>query len=143
MKLWESGGGTSSGNLYAHVNAGDEFLRSAKMFHIYAQGGESLEKLLRRLVMDPREAKLPGSFDVCGDVIDEDSLAGADFGGTHGLTVDEGIGFAGPHRAGIDALLFGEILVELISRLEVGDVDGIGVREKNQAVAFGELLEEA
>jgi len=42
-----------------------------------------------------------------------------------------GSGFAGPHRAGIDALLFGEILVDthkFDSRWAT--VDGIGVREK-------------
>jgi hypothetical protein len=95
------------------------------------------------LVVDPGEAKLPGSLDVCGDVINVDGLAGADLGRTQGFTVNEGIGFAGANRAGIDALPFGEILVEVISRLEIGDMDGIGVREKNQAVAFGKLLEEA
>ena len=124
------------------MNASDEFLRSAKMFHFYAQDSESLEKLLRRFVVDPAEAKLPGSVDVYGDVVNVHSLARADFRGAHGFTVDEGIRFAGSNRAGIDALPFGEILVEVISRLEVSDVDGIGIREKNQAVAFGELLEE-
>ena len=139
----EKRGGTSSGNLYAPVNAGDEFLRSAKMFHFYAQASESLEKLLRRLVMDPVEAKLPGSFDICGDVINVNNLAGADFGCTYGFAVNEGIGFAGPYRAGIDALPFGEILVEVVGRFKVGDMDGIGVREKNQAIALGKLFEEA
>lgn len=125
------------------MNVADEFLRSANMFHFYAQASESLEKLLRGLVVDPGQAKLPGSFDVCEDVVNVDSLAGADFGNTQGFAVNQGIGFAGPDRAGIDALPFGEILVEVVSRLEIGDMDGIGVGEENQAVAFGELLEEA
>jgi hypothetical protein len=125
------------------MNVSDEFLRSAKMFHFYAQGSESLEKLRRRFIVDPAEAKLPGSFDVCGDVINVDSLAGANFGCTYGFAVNEGIGFARPYRAGIDALPFWEILVEVVGRFKVSDMDGIGVREQNQAIAFGELFEEA
>jgi|SRR5208282_1029956 len=139
----EKRGGTSSGNLYAPVNVGDEFLRSARMFHFYAQASESLEKLLRRLVVYSGKAKLPGRRNIGEDVVNVDSLAGADFGCTYGFAVDEGIGFAGANRAGIDALPFGEILVEVISRFKISDVDGIGVGEENQAIAFGELLEEA
>jgi len=92
--------------------------------------------------MDPSEAKLPGRLYVCSDVINEDRLPCADFGGAHGLTVNKGVGLAGPNRAGIDALPFGETLVEVISRFEIRNVDGVGVREENQAIAFGEFLEE-
>jgi len=93
--------------------------------------------------LDPGEAKLAGSLDVCGYVINENRLARANLGGTHGLTVYKGVGLAGANRAGVDTLPFWEILVEIISGLKVGNVNGIGVREKDQAIAFGKLLEEA
>ena len=135
-------GGTSSGNLYAPMNAGDEFLRSARKFHFYAQASESQEKLLRGLVVDTGEPQLPGGFDVGRDVVDIDGLGGTDSGHTQGFTVDEGIGFAGANGAGIDALPLGEIPIEVIRRFEVSDMDRIRIGEKSQAIAFGEILKE-
>jgi hypothetical protein len=50
-------GSTSSGNLYSQMNVGDEFLRSARSFHFYAQGGQILMKLFWGAELDSDKAQ--------------------------------------------------------------------------------------
>ncbi len=79
-------------------------------------------------------------LDIFPSVIDVEDLFGSDAGFTDGSPVDDGVGFAGTHGAGIDPS--SEIAGETKGRFQVNHVDGVRIREQHQAVAEGKLLEE-
>ena len=103
LRLTAGAGSTSSCNLYASGNFGDEFLRSARIFHFYARLSEVGVKLGRGLEMDPGEAQTASRFDIGQDVVDVDGFLGANTTGPERFAVDERVGLAGAHRAGVSA----------------------------------------
>src|SRR5215475_9633901 len=54
--------------------------------------------------------------------------------GTKRLAEDKRAGFAGPRYAGVSADWFGEVFEKFVSRLEMGDVNRIGVRQQPQSI---------
>src|SRR5258708_19583427 len=62
LALPERPASTRSCNLYASVNFGDEFLRSARIFHFYASLPQVTVELSRGLKIDPRQAQAPAGL---------------------------------------------------------------------------------
>ena len=129
-------GSTSSCNLYASVNFGDEFLRSAGIFHFYADSPQVSVKLRGGLEMNAREAEAAGGFDVSEDIVDVDGFFGADFAGPEGFAVDERIRLAGADGAGVGANGFRKMGEEIVGGFEFFHMDGISVGEEAEAIAF-------
>ena len=79
LALPERAASTRSCNLYASVNFGDEFLRSARIFHFYASLPQVSVELAGRLEMDRREAQAPGGVYIGLNIVNVDRLLGSDF----------------------------------------------------------------
>ena len=87
----------------------------------------------------PLNAKTLCGFDIGRDVINVKGFVGANFEGAQSFLVYEGIGFAGPDGAGIDAK--GEEIEKAVVAFHVADMDGVGIGEEGKTVAFGKALD--
>jgi len=127
------------------VNADREFLRSGRKgdgWSLDAESSQFLAELTGRLILDSGHAQAAGSFGIGRDVIDIDRLFGADTAGFEGLAEDEGVGLAGTNNARIDSDGLREVVEEIVGGFHPGDMNGIGVGEKSEAVVFGEGIKE-
>ena len=106
---------------------------------VHAEGAKLGFELFGELKDDASHAQALGGFDVGGDVVDVDGFLGTNFHGAKGFAVDERVGFAGTDGAGIDSN--GKEAEEIVVSFDVGDVDGVGIGKKREAVMAGKSLE--
>src|SRR6266852_1049559 len=88
LSLPVGAGSTRSCYLYAGGNFGDEFLRSASIFHYYAGLPQVSVELSGGLEMNAGEAKAAGGFDIGKDVVNVDRFLGPGFARPECLPVD-------------------------------------------------------
>ncbi len=96
-------------------------------------------KLSWKLELNAVHAKTLCGFDIGRDVINVKGFVGANFEGAQGFLVYEGIGFAGPDSARINAN--GEEIEKAVVAFHVTDVDGVGIGKEGKTVAFGKALD--
>ncbi len=79
LALPKGAASTRSCNLYASVKFGDEFLRSARIFHFYASLPQVSVELGGRLKMDPGQTQAPGGIYISQNVVNVYRLLSPDF----------------------------------------------------------------
>ena len=99
--------------------------------------GQIARELFGRAENDAREAEALGGLDVRGDIVNVQRAFCVDFQGFESGAIDKGIGFADANGVGIDAIR--KEAVEVVSGLEMGNVDGVGVGKQAEAVSFGKV----
>ena len=102
---------------------------------IDAQRFEVGSQLSWRLELNAPHAKTLSGLDIGRNVININSFLGLDFEGAKGFPVNDRIRFAGADGAGIDAS--GKESEKAVSGFHMPDVDGVGIGEEREAIAFG------
>ena len=138
----ESGGSTSSGNLYAQMNEGDEFLRSPILTNAYAEGDQVFVQFLGVMELNPVATERARGVRIRCDVINIYGLVGTYLARSKRLSKDQRIGLTRTHGTRVNAHGFWEVTKKAVGRFEMGNVDRIGIGKQPEAVGFGEVLEQ-
>ena len=92
--------------------------------------------------MDTRQTQLSRRFHKCRNIIDKNSFAVASIHRLKRGFKDVRRRFAGAEGAGIDSSSWRKVAVKAVGCFQVGNVDGIRVRQEGKPVTPRELLEE-